>query len=84
VIPVLRESSNAKIIIEELDFMSDKSKININLGGLSLTLIFMVLKLSGCVTWPWWVVLCPVWIPMVTIFLLLAIAIMIAVLSEVL
>jgi hypothetical protein len=51
-------------------------------GGVSLptvlTLIFVVLKLVGVITWSWWWVLSPIWIalaigiPFVAIVLILA------------
>lgn len=34
----------------------------IGFGGL-LTIVFIVLKLTGTITWSWWWVLCPLWIP---------------------
>ena len=36
----------------------------IGFGGL-LTLIFITLKLTGVITWSWWWVLSPLWIPVV-------------------
>lgn len=30
-----------------------------------LTLIFVTLKIMGEITWSWWLVLAPTWIPMV-------------------
>lgn len=43
--------------------MSDKSQSSHGVGfaGL-LTLVFIVLKLIGKITWSWWWVLSPVWI----------------------
>jgi hypothetical protein len=35
-----------------------------------LTLIFIVLKLTGSIAWSWWWVLCPLWAPL-AIFLVL-------------
>ena len=45
--------------------MSDKSKISIQLGGFPtlLTIAFIVLKLCNVITWSWWWVLAPLWIP---------------------
>lgn len=40
-----------------------------------LTLIFMVLKLCGVITWSWWWVLCPVWIVFLCFLLALAVEI---------
>lgn len=28
-----------------------------------LTLLFVGLKLGGCIAWPWWAVLAPTWLP---------------------
>ena len=36
-----------------------------------LTLIFITLKLTNVITWSWWWVLSPIWIP-VSIFVLIA------------
>ena len=35
--------------------------------GAILALIFIVLKLTGCITWSWVWVLAPLWIPLVII-----------------
>lgn len=35
-----------------------------------LTLIFITLKLTGYITWSWWWVLSPVWIPFSLMFVL--------------
>ena len=38
--------------------------MKLNIGVLQiLTLIFVVLKLVGTITWSWWWVLSPLWIP---------------------
>lgn len=51
--------------------MSDKSKNSIQLGGLStlLTVAFVVLKLCNVITWSWWWVLAPIWIPVAIVAL---------------
>ena len=51
--------------------MSDKSKISIQLGGLPtlLTVAFVVLKLCNVITWSWWWVLAPLWIPVAIVIL---------------
>lgn len=36
-----------------------------------LSLIFIVLKLTGYINWPWWYVLAPIWIPFAIVFGLL-------------
>ena len=45
--------------------MSDKSKISIQIGSFPtlLTIAFIVLKLCNVITWSWWWVLAPIWIP---------------------
>lgn len=48
--------------------MSDKDKIVVNtvpsIGFLQiLTIVFIILKLLGKITWSWWWVLAPLWIP---------------------
>ena len=39
----------------------------INTGGIGftglLTIVFIILKLVGTITWSWWWVLSPIWIP---------------------
>lgn len=51
--------------------MSDKSKISISIGGLPtlLTVAFIVLKLCNVITWSWWWVLAPLWIPVAIVAL---------------
>ena len=51
--------------------MSDKSKITISIGGLPtlLTVAFIVLKLCNVITWSWWWVLAPLWIPVAIVAL---------------
>lgn len=37
-----------------------------------LAIAFIVLKLCGVITWAWWVVLTPIWVPgLVTVILLI-------------
>lgn len=36
----------------------------------ALTLLFIALKLMGYITWSWWWVLAPMWIPVVVIVVL--------------
>ena len=45
--------------------MSDKTKISVQLGSFPtlLTIAFIVLKLCNVITWSWWWVLAPLWIP---------------------
>ena len=53
------------------------SNTNVNSGGGIgffglLTILFIGLKLTGFITWSWWWVLAPIWIPMLLVFGLLA------------
>jgi fatty acid desaturase len=34
----------------------------------ALTLLFIALKLTGYITWSWWWVLAPLWIPVLLVF----------------
>jgi len=43
----------------------------ISLGGLCptlLTLLFVYLKATGSIDWSWWIVFCPLWIPIALLF----------------
>lgn len=42
--------------------MTTKSDTGISFTGL-LTIAFIVLKLTGYISWSWWWVLSPIWIP---------------------
>lgn len=41
-----------------------------------LTLIFITLKLTGYITWSWWWVLAPMWIPLAIILPIFIIAVL--------
>ena len=42
---------------------SNKTKTSVGVTFCELlTLVFIVLKLCGVVSWSWWLVLCPLWI----------------------
>lgn len=44
-------------------------------GGLTLLLLlFIALKLTGVITWSWWWVLSPFWIPLVLALAVMAVA----------
>jgi len=45
------------------ELVGDEGEIKMQIGfpGL-LTIIFVIAKLLGRITWSWWWVLCPVWI----------------------
>ena len=45
----------------------------IGFGGL-LLLAFIVLKLTGVISWSWWWVLAPAWLPIALVLLLLAVS----------
>jgi len=43
-----------------------------------LAILFIALKLTNVITWPWWVVLAPIWIPLsITACLLLVAGILV-------
>lgn len=45
--------------------MKKESKQGLRFGVLEvLTIVFVVLKLTGVVTWSWWIVLAPILIPL--------------------
>ena len=48
--------------------MNDKSSSSASSGGIGftglLTVLFIGLKLTGYITWSWWWVLSPLWIPL--------------------
>lgn len=51
--------------------MSDKTKISVQIGSFPslLTIAFIVLKLCNVITWSWWWVLAPLWIPVIIVIL---------------
>jgi hypothetical protein len=56
--------------------MSDNKSSN----GIGFTtilfLIFMTLKLAGFINWSWWWVTAPIWIPFISVMVLVIIALM--------
>lgn len=52
--------------------MSDKTEVTnyggIGFGGL-LTIVFIILKLTNTITWSWWWVLAPTWIPVALVLI---------------
>ena len=59
--------------------MSDKKTTSNGIGiGMILFLIFMTLKLTGHITWSWWWVTAPLWIPISAAVLIMGIAFLIA------
>ena len=47
--------------------MSDDNKTVVKSGGIgflgALTILFIALKLTDVITWSWWWVLAPMWVP---------------------
>lgn len=42
--------------------------------GTVLTLVFVILKLTGVIDWSWWWVLSPIWIPFSLVFVIFLVA----------
>jgi hypothetical protein len=55
--------------------MSNKESNGLGLGTI-LFLIFMTLKLANLITWSWWWVTAPIWIPFASVMVLVIIALM--------
>lgn len=53
--------------------MASNSNTGISLGTI-LFIVFLVLKLCGVITWSWWWVTAPLWIPISLSILLMLIA----------
>ena len=53
--------------------MNEQGNTGIGLGGL-LTLLFITLKLTHVISWSWWWVLAPIWIPFVIVLLVLIVS----------
>ena len=57
----------------------ENSKIMVWFSGAMLvgftTVLFIALKLFGIISWSWWWVLCPVWIPWALLFALTGVGI---------
>lgn len=55
------------------------NKENSSAGGIGflglLTIVFITLKLTGVITWSWWWVLSPIWIPTAITVLIFIIAV---------
>ena len=55
------------------------NKTSIKVGSpatVVLTIVFVILKLTGVITWSWWFVLAPLWVP-VALFLLVVLGVVI-------
>jgi len=53
--------------------MDDRKNVTVNFGGIGtlLAIIFMVLKLTGNIDWPWVWIFAPVWIPLALVLIIL-------------
>jgi hypothetical protein len=59
--------------------MSNNNNSSSGLGlGVILFLIFMVLKLTGYITWSWWYVTLPLWGPLLLVLVIMGIVTLIA------
>jgi hypothetical protein len=54
--------------------VSSSSSGGIGFVGL-LTIAFIVLKLTGYISWPWWLVLAPIWITIALVLVVLMIVV---------
>jgi len=52
--------------------MSKSSSSSSGIGVIVLGVLFVGLKLGGVITWSWWWVLCPFWIPAAVLLLIFA------------
>jgi hypothetical protein len=50
-------------------------KAEVSLQTSLLFLIFLVLKLTGIISWSWWWVTAPIWIPIILVILCVAFAV---------
>ena len=57
---------------------NNKNKLTISIGNLSLStvlfIVFLVLKLTGHISWSWWLVTAPLWAWPVVVFGIIVIA----------
>jgi hypothetical protein len=59
--------------------MSNNNNSSSGLGlGVILFLIFMVLKLTGYITWSWWYVTLPLWGPLLLVLVIMGIVALVA------
>lgn len=76
---VLEAVSSHKAVVKEEDTQMKNNNQNVQITGRIgffglLTILFIALKLTGYITWSWWWVLSPIWIPWLIILVILAIA----------
>lgn len=64
--------------------MSEQS--NVRGGGISFTgllaIVFITLKLTGYITWSWWWVLSPLWIPLALLGVILLFVVVVGLFTE--
>jgi phosphoglycerol transferase MdoB-like AlkP superfamily enzyme len=60
--------------------MNNKTNVNIEIGGpcFLLFLVFLILKLCKVITWSWWWVTAPLWIPLALFLAILVIILIVA------
>lgn len=67
---------------------SNKNKLTISVGNLSLStimfIVFLVLKLTGYITWSWWWVTAPLWVGPAVVVGIIAIALCLGLVSLIL
>ena len=51
--------------------------------GFILFVVFLVLKLTKVVTWSWWIVTAPLWIPFGIVLVIVIIATVVAIINEI-
>lgn len=66
--------------------MSNQTKNNSS-GGIDfcglLTIVFITLKLTHFISWSWWWVLSPLWIPLVIVLAIILIALLVIVIKSI-
>ncbi len=64
--------------------MREEKRNYVGIGAPTLlSIVFTVLKLCGVISWSWWWVLCPLWIPIAIFMVILLIVLIIAVIVAV-
>lgn len=59
--------------------MKDENKAKGGIGTVALlTIVFVVLKLCGVISWSWWWVLSPLWISAIMTIVIVAIVLIVA------
>ena len=51
--------------------------------GFILFIVFLVLKLTKVVTWSWWIVTAPLWIPFGIVLVIVIIATVVSIINEI-